>query len=847
MNAPASGARLTILLGGATILADGAPVRGRATHRHALALLALLVANGGKPMTRDKLTALLWPERDSDSARNLLKVNVHELRKELGEAAIRSAGDSLSADGAALSCDLFDFLRALGRGDDRAAAELYSGPFLDGLFLKDAVEFERWVDAERRRLGDLYASAVERLADAADRDGDREAALRWRRAHALHEPYRPDVARRLIRALAAAGNAEGAVQFAASFAERRFTDLGIEDDQQLVSEAWELQLASTRTPAAQLLAVPGPVPAPASSPLPMHTGERRLTRPRHWSVAGAAAIVLASVTIALVRVRERSQVIGTVAAQSGASGPRTAEELAIERLARAAGEPDERIAGLTQRPRAAALSFIAGERAYRAARYASAESLYARALSADSTFGVAGLGLALANSWTGINEHYGLGRDAAIKYQKTMSTRDRAFALAFFGPDPALGAPRPAPVYLTAWEAVVEGWPDWTEAWYQLGDRFYHFGGLSGLADASERSRTAFRRALSQDSNFVAPLHHLVEIYAAQRETAALRTAGARYFAANPSVDRDHSAIGWEMAMALGDSAWLRRVRANFDVMPREDLTRIGWVTDANGWPRADARRAAERAERRATVTSDREKSLVSRFTLAVNGGEPAEARRAAAGLGAIFPDAPVEALWNLYGALFGDGDSVLAASAAARLVAFAKSPVADDHVRRDQQHQAACLVGYWNAVRGDIPAAQSAAAHVSADLRSEDNGFARRNAEICLAMLAATVAQRTHVPNAPALVARLDTMLLSDRVPPHVILAVGTIAAGRLHAALGDTAAALVASRRREHLTGDPLFLSTELREEVVYARAMGDVAGAQRAMSHLAALRNGSSAVRP
>src|SRR5471032_472826 len=98
MNAPAPGARLIILLGGATILADGAPVRGRATHRHALALLALLIANGGKPMTRDKLTAVLWPERDADSARNLLKVNVHEIRKELGEAAIRSAGDSLSSD-----------------------------------------------------------------------------------------------------------------------------------------------------------------------------------------------------------------------------------------------------------------------------------------------------------------------------------------------------------------------------------------------------------------------------------------------------------------------------------------------------------------------------------------------------------------------------------------------------------------------------------------------------------------------------------------------------------------------------------------------------------------------------
>src|SRR6185503_2959548 len=137
-----------------------------------------------------------------------------------------------------------------------------------------------------------------------------------------------------------------------------------------------------------------------------------------------------------------------------------------------------------------------------------------------------------------------------------------------------------------------------TEAWYQLGDRYYHYGSLSGLSDADERALTAFRRALSQDSTFAAPLHHLVELYAARGERTELRDASERYFRANPSVDRNASAIGWETAMALGDSAWLRRIRARFDGMPSEELTRIGWVTDANGWPRADAERAASIVDR---------------------------------------------------------------------------------------------------------------------------------------------------------------------------------------------------------------------------------------------------------
>src|SRR6185503_6069041 len=118
---------------------------------------------------------------------------------------------------------------------------------------------------------------------------------------------------------------------------------------------------------------------------------------------------------------------------------------------------------LLDRPISAARSYLAGQVAYRAARYAVAESLYAIALSQDSTFGAAGLGLAMANSWTVINEHYGIGRNAALAHLGRMSARDSEFAQAFFGPDPALGPPRPAPVYLARWEDLVEKYPDWTE------------------------------------------------------------------------------------------------------------------------------------------------------------------------------------------------------------------------------------------------------------------------------------------------------------------------------------------------------------------------------------------------
>lgn len=163
------------LLGGAVIQTGDTPLGGPAAHRHRLALLALL-ATSGRVMSRDKLVAFLWPERDTESARNLLKTAVHELRKLLGENAIRSTGDQLSIDSAILRCDVVEFEAAVAANDLARAAALYGGPFLDGFFLKDASEFEHWVDAKRARLADAHTRVLERLATEAVTRGQARTA-----------------------------------------------------------------------------------------------------------------------------------------------------------------------------------------------------------------------------------------------------------------------------------------------------------------------------------------------------------------------------------------------------------------------------------------------------------------------------------------------------------------------------------------------------------------------------------------------------------------------------------------------------------------------------------------------
>ena len=130
-------------------------------------MLALLACAPGPGLSRDKLIGLLWSESDAERARNRLNVSVYELRKALGDDAILSAGDELRLNPDVVSTDTASFDAAMARGDHEAAVALYRGPLLDGFFLDDAPEFERWTDRERARLADSYARALEALADAA--------------------------------------------------------------------------------------------------------------------------------------------------------------------------------------------------------------------------------------------------------------------------------------------------------------------------------------------------------------------------------------------------------------------------------------------------------------------------------------------------------------------------------------------------------------------------------------------------------------------------------------------------------------------------------------------------------
>ena len=199
--------------GGLTLERDGAPYAGPATQRRRLALLALL-ASADTPVSRDRLMGYLWPDSGPERARHSLDDALSALRRELGSDDLFLGVASVGLNRDVLASDLGDHATALRAGDAERAVTLYAGPFLDGFFVPDAGEFERWVDAERSRRLHAHMRLLETLAADAAARGDVVAAIRWHQARVAANPLDTPATLRLLAALASAGNPGEALRVA---------------------------------------------------------------------------------------------------------------------------------------------------------------------------------------------------------------------------------------------------------------------------------------------------------------------------------------------------------------------------------------------------------------------------------------------------------------------------------------------------------------------------------------------------------------------------------------------------------------------------------------------------------
>lgn len=216
-------------LGAVNLLdADGREVQAVLTQPKRIALLTYLaIAAPGKFHRRDTLLGLFWPELDQRHARASLRKAIHVLRRALGAKTLVARGDDeLALDMERLWCDAAAYARAVARGDAKAALQLYSGDLLEGFFLVEAPEFERWLERERAWLRSCAAEQAWQLAERALTAARPIDAARWARRAVEFTPDDETACRDLISLLYRVGDRAGALRVYEDFAARLQRELG---------------------------------------------------------------------------------------------------------------------------------------------------------------------------------------------------------------------------------------------------------------------------------------------------------------------------------------------------------------------------------------------------------------------------------------------------------------------------------------------------------------------------------------------------------------------------------------------------------------------------------------------
>ena len=240
---PTSPIRLTTLGRVSCTTNDGELHSLTAQPRRVALLLYLVLAQPRGFHSRDQLLALFWPDHEEQRARNALSQALHFIRRAIGaESIVSGAEDHLRIDPTLVWCDVIAFENALTAGRMAEALDLYRGPFFEGFHISAAAgELERWIDSERVRLSHLYARALQAMAGAREAVGDFAGAVEWHRKLASHDPLSARVALALIRALAAAGEPEAALQHARIHATLSREEVGAPPDPAIVAFVSELR------------------------------------------------------------------------------------------------------------------------------------------------------------------------------------------------------------------------------------------------------------------------------------------------------------------------------------------------------------------------------------------------------------------------------------------------------------------------------------------------------------------------------------------------------------------------------------------------------------------------------
>ena len=498
------------------------------------------------------------------------------------------------------------------------------------------------------------------------------------------------------------------------------------------------------------------------------------------------------------------------------------EQMAARLLARAAGEPEERLPALAATSAVPLKAYLDGWALMRRGRLEDALKQFRRALAADSTFALAALA-ATRVLLDGPFDRSDPEAQLAWRLKDRLTPGDRAYLLAMVGPR------YPAASGLLdrrqAIQQLVQLSPGNADAWNMY--TLLMCVEQRGVTITRAQCRAAVHRAADLDSTNAMTVGFANAWAAMLDDTTGLRRT-LRLYVRLDSVSPRSRLIQWSAATMLGDSVTARRHALSDSMVSTAASASMGVVWDMavhylnDGRGLEDIEAALQRTLAIAPTGSQRGSVANMRYDLAL-------ARGRATGLPEPYP---IPDWSKVLSALFVGADGEATGTAIAALEAQVGSPVTDG----------CCLERFAAAEsaleRGRLATARRALADMERyPGSSEGRAAGRGGPRVWALIVAAQIAAREHSSSAVQRLHALDSALVDRPEEQGLAWLYGDLIAARLHEARGEYAEAL-ADIRGEWYGVEPVVITFH-REAGRIAALAGDTATAIRAYERYLRIR--------
>lgn len=213
------------LLGAPELMYKGIPQHF--SRRRSLALIAVLALTG-RPILRERLLLMFWPDLGPKEAHAALRRDLHDLVKLVGRGCVKIDRSSISLpqDGT-FWIDVMDFIEVNHTGEPlfgetgpltdeierlQRGSALYRGDFMEGFTLRDSAEFDDWQLFWEDTLRIQFSDLLTRLIRCCMSVGNITKAAEYALKSVELDPLDEDMQQRAIKLLVEAGFPQRAEQ-----------------------------------------------------------------------------------------------------------------------------------------------------------------------------------------------------------------------------------------------------------------------------------------------------------------------------------------------------------------------------------------------------------------------------------------------------------------------------------------------------------------------------------------------------------------------------------------------------------------------------------------------------------